>query len=302
MMKLAAALRAVLFLFLAFLLSGCFPLTRSGLEDEKDPHYLEGSSRLGSRDYEGAMQSFQRALQTNPNNAAAHLQLGVLYDEWKNDNASAIYHFQKHLEARPDSSMAEVVKEKIVGCTRELAQKVALVVAPADIQKEMARLAEASEQYQLEITRLRQQLAEKPRVITNTVYVTREVPVPTPMPEDDPEEPAPEPDPVRVAETPLPRPFQSRPDPTPQRDPDPEPAPAVNSSGGWVPTHITPPAGRRPTPVAARPSRIAHRLKKGETIAGLARQYGVSIRAITAANPGMNPNRVLAGETVYIPR
>ena len=293
MSKLTASLRAVLFLFLASLLGGCFPLSRSGLEEEKDPHYLEGMKRVETMDYEGAISSFRRALQTNPDNSAAHFQLGVLYDERKNDNASAIYHLQRFLELKPESSLADVIRQRIIGCTRELARSVALVVAPGDIQKEMARLSKANTELQEQITKLLERIAEQQRLLSNVSPAQPSVPsVPQDLvqPAERPPERVEQP-PVHVAETPLPLPISGG-----------SSAPAqANSEGGWVPTHVTPPT-RRDLPPPTRSTRVAYKLRKGDTIAALARRYGVSVEEIVKANPGLRPNHVLAGQTVYIPR
>ena len=324
MTKLAAPWRAVPLLFLSLFLTGCFPLNRSGLEEEKDPHYIEGENRLKSFDFEGAIQSFERALQTNPKNSAAHLQLGTLYDRM-DDPASALYHYQRHLALKPDSNMADIVKGKIVGCTHSLAQKVALVIAPGHVQQEMARLAQANQELRNQVATLQHQLAQKPQVITNMVYLEPAGAGPSYYgnggqdPEPEPEE-DPEPWPVVQAEVPRP---QNRTPATRAQTPDPEPEPrtpapapaqrtetaatANNDAGGWIPD-ILRPGGRssssttttRPAAPPPRP-RTAHRLKKGETIAALSRQYGVSIAEIVAANPGIKPNRVQVGQTIYIP-
>ena len=305
MTNLAALGRAVFFLFLLCFLTGCFPLNRSGLEEEKDPHYLEGTKRLNSYDYEGAIQSFERALQTNPKNSAAHLQLGVLYERM-NDYGSALYHYQRHLALKPDSNMADVVKQKIIGCTRELARNVALVVAPGHVQQEMARLAQANDDLKRQVLALQQQLASKPQVITNTIYVPQVGSAPRYEAPEEESTPEPEP-PVRIAEIPRPTPLRNDP-PAPVRNDAPAPqnnrTGGANTSGGWVPTTITPPAGGRSQPPPTRsnsPRRIAHRLQKGETIAALSRRYDVSISEIIAANPGIRPDHVQVGQTIYIP-
>jgi soluble lytic murein transglycosylase-like protein len=44
-----------------------------------------------------------------------------------------------------------------------------------------------------------------------------------------------------------------------------------------------------------------HTIKKGETLGGIARQYGVAQSALAAANGVANPNRIVAGATLSIP-
>ena len=300
MMNLAALWRAIPFLFLSFFLIGCFPLNRSGLEEEKDPHYLEGQKRLNARDSKGAIQSFERALQTNPGNSAAHFQLGILYEK-VNDPASALYHFRRHLALNPKSNMADYVKDRITECTRQVAREVALVIAPGQVQQELTRLVQANDQLQQQVSALQQQLAQKPRVVTNVVYVPQVGSAPSyEQEQDEPEPEHPEPPILRAEITPTPSGRIETEVPSPSNDRS-----GANTSGGWVPTTITPPAGTRSTPTTSRPSsarsKTPHRLKKGETIAALSRQYRVSIADIIAANPGIRPNHVQAGQIVYIP-
>src|SRR4051812_15339058 len=111
----APSWRRFLFLLLAFSLTGCSQFKRSSLEEEKDPYYLEGKKRVNAMDWDGAIESFERALQSNPRNAAAHLELGILYDRRKNDYGAAIFHYERHLAFRTNSPMAEVVRQNIIG-------------------------------------------------------------------------------------------------------------------------------------------------------------------------------------------
>ena len=52
-------------------------------------------------DFDGAVAAFENALLSNPKSAAAHLELGLLYEENKSNYAAAIYHYEKHLELGP---------------------------------------------------------------------------------------------------------------------------------------------------------------------------------------------------------
>jgi len=87
----------------------------------------------------------------------------------------------------------------------------------------------------------------------------------------------------------------SRPAPAPPRPADPprtaaRPAPA---SGGGSST----PASTR-TPGNARRT---HEVRPGETFFGVARRYNVTADALRAANPGVDPDRLRSGTTLWIP-
>src|SRR6188474_2765693 len=74
--------------------SGCTPVASTQLEEEREPHFLEGKSRVNALDYKGAIESFEKALDVNPRSASAHFELGWLLDEKEPDPAAAIYHYQ----------------------------------------------------------------------------------------------------------------------------------------------------------------------------------------------------------------
>lgn len=53
------------------------------------------------------------------------------------------------------------------------------------------------------------------------------------------------------------------------------------------------------TPAASRPR--THTVVAGETPFAIARKYGVSVAALLAANPGLNPRKMRVGQTVNLP-
>jgi nucleoid-associated protein YgaU len=60
------------------------------------------------------------------------------------------------------------------------------------------------------------------------------------------------------------------------------------------------PANFHPVPVA--PIRLrSHTVTAGETMAAIARKAGVSLPALQAANPGVNPKKLRAGQTLNLP-
>jgi len=71
--------------------------------------------------------------------------------------------------------------------------------------------------------------------------------------------------------------------PTPSTTPTPDQAP-------WLPTSVLP----TPTP-------FVHTIQKGDTLLGIALQYGVDVDALREANPALNPNLMPIGATVVIP-
>jgi len=56
-----------------------------------------------------------------------------------------------------------------------------------------------------------------------------------------------------------------------------------------------------PTPVVTS-TPVIHIVSLNETVSSIAQQYGISIDAIYAANPGISPNAMIVGDTVVIPQ
>ncbi len=78
------------------------------------------------------------------------------------------------------------------------------------------------------------------------------------------------------------------------------PMPAVETAqtaNNSTPTTL---AAARPPPVPATKPRT-HTVAAGETLASIARKAGVSLAAIQAANPGINPRKMSVGQTVKLP-
>jgi LysM repeat protein len=80
------------------------------------------------------------------------------------------------------------------------------------------------------------------------------------------------------------------------------------STSGPPPTNSNPQPDKPPQPERnpsppARAARAArtHTVKAGETMTIIARHYGVSLSALQAANPGVEPRRMQAGQTLKIP-
>ena len=96
-----------------------------------------------------------------------------------------------------------------------------------------------------------------------------------------------------------------------------EPPPAVTSTAPGIATTPTPttPNGNTPppadggfpvTPAPAEttltaPTLTEHTIVRGDTLSDLAKQYGVSLRAIQEANPGVDPTRLQIGQKIVIP-
>jgi tetratricopeptide (TPR) repeat protein len=249
---------------MAFLLallawSGCSPISGVNEDEEKNPYYLAGKSRVNSMDYQGAIESFEKALESNPRSASAHFELGLLYEQRMNDYATAIYHYQKHLNLRPKSNMAESVRQRIASCKVDLAKSVAFSLVNQQVHSQLTQLTTENAALREEIRGLK----EKSRLAQEAALPSNR---PAPVANSPPANP------VFGATNRAPAPSER------------------------VPSTAAPPIQTRP-PATAR----THLVKRGETMASIAREYGLDLPKLLAANPTVEPRRLRAGQTITVP-
>jgi tetratricopeptide (TPR) repeat protein len=124
-------------LLLCAVFAGCRPGAQTQSDERKDPYYLSGKTRLQERDYLGAIEMFEKALDVNPRSASAHFELGVLYDQQVNDYPAALYHYQRAITINSNFVSAELARQRIQGCKRELAKSVVNLPTTEALQKEV---------------------------------------------------------------------------------------------------------------------------------------------------------------------
>jgi LysM repeat protein len=151
-------------------LNGCSLSDSGSLDEENEPHYILGKSRVNALDYSAAVDAFNDALQVNPHSAAAHYQLACLYDSENKvaDPAAAIYHYQQFLKLNPRAENAPVVNQRIEGCKVQLAHAVTSLPSMPASQRLLESLSETNRALLAEVTKWRayyaaqQQAASRP--------------------------------------------------------------------------------------------------------------------------------------------
>jgi LysM repeat protein len=141
--------------WLAVALSGCTPSGRSPLSEEKEPHFVQGKGRVNAMDYQGAIEAFEQSLEADPHSAAAHFELGWLYDEKASDPAAAIFHYQQYLKLSPNADNADVIKQRIYRCKQQLAADVLPLPSAPAAQQQLEKLSEQNRQLQDEVGKWR---------------------------------------------------------------------------------------------------------------------------------------------------
>ena len=147
--------------------NGCSPSEQSQLDEEKEPHFVLGKSRVNSMDYSGAIEAFGESLEVNPRSAAAHFQLAWLFDAKAADPAAAIYHYQEFLRLNPKAENAEVIKQRVYSCKQQLAADVLPLPSAPAAQQQLEKLIEKNHQLDQQVTAL-QELVKQLSALTNS--------------------------------------------------------------------------------------------------------------------------------------
>jgi len=240
-------------------LGGCMP-DQGQSDEEKEPHFVLGQSRVNAMDYQGAAEAFEEAIEVNPHSAPAHYQLAILDENQLSDPAAAIYHYQEYLKFDASAPNAAIVRQHIETCKQQLAENVLSLPASSTTQQQLEKLIEQNRQLQDEVDKWQayysaQQAAlsnEQARAQAQAVIVSQ--PVQTAQPVQQQQEP------VRTTST------------------------SVQSTG-----------------TTASQSTRSHTVAAGETAARIARQYGIKLSQLVAANPGVNLSHIRIGEVLKIP-
>jgi LysM repeat protein len=136
-------------------LGGCAP-GQGQTDEEKEPHFVLGQGRVNAMDYPGAIEAFEASLEANPRSAAAHFELGWLYEEKAPDPAAAIYHYGQYLKLNPNAGNAALIKQHIDACKQQLAADVLGLPSTSAAQQQLEKLAGQNRDLQQQVDRLQE--------------------------------------------------------------------------------------------------------------------------------------------------
>jgi len=250
-------------LVLGAALEGCTP---SDQDEEKEPHYVLGQSRIEAMDYQGAVEAFEESLEVNPHSAAAHYQLGTLYENQESDPAAAIYHYQQYLKYDPTAENADIIRQHIASCKQTLAQDVYQLPSTSQAQQQLEKLVEENRQLQQQVDTLQaalKQWSDWYGKYTNQMAAqTAQAIAQTPQSYVAPQQPV---------------------SPVPPQE-------------ALVTQPVADPRVENPSP---RPHTYV--VERGQTAMAICRKFGIRLSELENANPTMNPKRIWPGEILNIP-
>ncbi len=147
------------FFLIAFLIfaAGCGGSSVEVVSEEQEKSFLRGKRYEREGNHSEALSAFLKVIARREEAADSHLEAGRIFHNHIKDPISAIYHFRKYLEIRPDSVQAGLVRQLIETSKKEFARTLAGHPFENDIDR--LDLLELVNQLKLDNRRLREQLA-----------------------------------------------------------------------------------------------------------------------------------------------
>ncbi len=271
--------------------SGCVPQSVLPFAAEvDDPDYRRGKELLRMGREADALKTFLKVIDQRGGAAAeSHLEAGILYHKHIKDPISAIYHYRRYRELRPNSEQSRLVLQSIEACIREFART--LPAQPLDNQVDRTDMMDAIDRLQRENLQLKEQVTAARAAILDSSRPTVGGGSTAPGESVFSLNPAPLVEPSQGGYTPggstapeYSTPVGVVPVTTPSQTLILNPPPATTA------TRTTPPANPSPSPAAGV---RRHVVAKGDTLQSISmRYYGTRsrFRDIYAANRDVMPN------------
>jgi LysM repeat protein len=241
------------------------------VDEEREAYYMDAKEKLFAGDYEEATIGFERALEVNPQNAAAHLELGLLHYEHLHNYVSAIYHFRKMLELRPDHLMAGQIKDHLTRCEMDFASSIHLGPLNQNTETRIRNLVETKEDLEEKVQSLEGQLRQMRSVLA----------------------------------------AQSNDLKTAQENAGQRRQTVGSVIGNERTNQLSKPAVERVsaiessqtdlTPVSTTPTYRKHMVRANDSFYKLSRKYGVTPKAIADVNAGIDSTKLQIGQVLNIP-
>lgn len=141
------------------LASGC--RKSGGVSDAmelREPLIRRAKAKCEIGDKDGAIACLNEVLDRKPRLAQAQLEIALLYDDYRQDYARAIYHYQRYLELRPDTEKRKMIEDLIHKA------KISFAVSMAQMfplgGKKMDELLQENARLQSELREVRSHLAQ----------------------------------------------------------------------------------------------------------------------------------------------
>jgi murein DD-endopeptidase MepM/ murein hydrolase activator NlpD len=219
----------------------------------------------------------------NPRNADAHLGLGLIYSDSTKlpEYGYAYYHLNRYVEMAKATNDAIVIP-LIQASGLKLAERYATAIGRIQTQGEMEQVRKENSDLRRAVAALTEQLSIAQARLglaaaaTNRPVAAKQVPAPAPAPAPGP------------TQGPVTRPITQT-----------NPPPQTRRSG--ISTNRIATSTSDPTTSTTRPAPRAYKVQPRDTLASIAKQNGVGLPQLQAANPGVDSRHLKVGQELRIP-
>ena len=144
--------------FVLVIYGSCNPRSASVMAESEEPHYHRGKRLVRENRNAEALEAFLKVIEKRKDAPESHLEAGRISLDHLKDPITAIYHFRKYLENRPeDTEKAELVHQLIETAEKEFARS--LPGKPFESQLSRLDLDDKVQQLQSENLQLKQRIA-----------------------------------------------------------------------------------------------------------------------------------------------
>jgi LysM repeat protein len=114
---------------------------------------------------------FEKALDVNPRSASAHFELGVLYEQQQMDYAASLYHYGRAVMLNSNAPFAELSRQRMQECKRELAKSVVQPLSMQRLEMELDTLRAENQQLKQRLEAWQNYYAGRGLTLSNGVPV-----------------------------------------------------------------------------------------------------------------------------------
>lgn len=134
---------------------GCGRREPGGVKAKKGAlrHYRLAAEKYRAGEFDTAVTIFEKTLQIDPTFSDAHLDLGIIYDDYKCDKGKAVAHYREYLRLEPKSEKSEMIGRWIQRAEEEKRVQAGMPKLPAPAGGAAGTAAE-----QAELQRMREEL------------------------------------------------------------------------------------------------------------------------------------------------
>ncbi|MDK2856898.1 MAG: hypothetical protein PWQ29_65 [Verrucomicrobiota bacterium] len=166
----------ILTILCAILLAGCGKTdVQRDAADEQNPRVRKGLEQMHLKNWDGAIDQFEKALEKDPKLARPDLELALIYHQYKDDYVSAIYHYKRYLKKRPDTEKRPLIIDWIRQAKISLAGEIGR--SSGDISDELIRLKRENNLLRQQLEAFQGKTAPAPAVANVKTILTEPPPV-----------------------------------------------------------------------------------------------------------------------------